>query len=105
MKKDLVIKAGRIHRKFDNSSAEKEAKYRMILVKLAINQILPAFKEPHLSSEHFLANNPHYDSVYCTPRQQELSVFNHEYILREAAQYQWEYDVSYTYTQFEEWNA
>jgi hypothetical protein len=35
------------------------------------------------------------------PRQQEISIFNHDYMVKETQQYQWEYDVEFSYKEFE----
>lgn len=61
----------------------------MLLLKTAFSQALPCLREIGLSAEDFLLNQPQFDAVYMSPRQQELSVFSHEYMMRDPRQYQW----------------
>ena len=46
LKKDLILKAGRVHVNLDNAHSRK---YRLLLVKAAFNQALPCMKEVGLS--------------------------------------------------------
>ncbi len=103
LKRDLPLRAGRILQ--EPTAAKDEKRHRMLLLKVAIFQILPALREPSLSPEDFLLHYPDYDSIYAAPRQQELALFSHEYLVRDAQQYQWEYEAEYVYTQFDEWSA
>jgi hypothetical protein len=90
LRKDLVLKAGRVHVNLENA---KNKIYRMLLLKVAFSQALPCITEHTLSLEDFLKNQAQFDAVYMTPRQQELAVYTHEYMVRDPRQYQWEYDV------------
>lgn len=58
-------------------------------MKTAFTQALPCLKEASLSAEDFLVHEPQFDAVYMSPRLQELSVFSHEYLVKDPKQYQW----------------
>ena len=75
LKKDLVIKTGRV---VGSAPAQSEKrKFKVLLMKVAIQQILPVFKESYLSGEDFFAQYPEYDSVYVSPRRPEGALFAH----------------------------
>lgn len=38
-----------------------------------------------------------YDSIYLSSRQEETSIYSHQYYLRSPSQYLWEYDIVYSY--------
>lgn len=67
LRKELVLKAGRINLNLGNA---QQKKYRVLLMKTAFTQALPCLKEISLSVEDFLANEPKFDAVYMSPRQQ-----------------------------------
>jgi hypothetical protein len=75
LKRDLPLRAGRISK--EPTHAKDEKRHRMLLLKVAIFQILPALREPSLSPEDFLLHYPDYDSIYAASRQQELALFSH----------------------------
>lgn len=102
LKKELLLKTGRI---VQNTEGSLGKRYRMLLMKAAISQILPAFKEQTLSTADYLEYFREYDSIYVAAHKEEVSIFNHEYLVKESYQYQWEYDVEYSYEVFDEWNA
>ena len=86
LKKDLILKAGRVNLNLENA---KNRIYRVLLLKTAFSQTLPCMKELGLSVEDFLVGQPQFDAVYMSPRHEELSVFSHEYMMRDPRQYQW----------------
>lgn len=67
LRKDLLLKAGRINLNLQNAH---ERKYRILLLKTAFSQALPCLRDTSLSVEDFLAREPQFDAVYMSPRQQ-----------------------------------
>lgn len=61
LRKEVLLKTGRI---IQNTEGTIGKRYRMLLMKAAISQILPAFKERTLSTADYLEYFREYDSIY-----------------------------------------
>lgn len=65
VRKDLILKAGRVNINLENASNRT---YRLLLLKTVFSQSLPCMKEVGLSVDDFLVNQPQFDAVYMSPR-------------------------------------
>ena len=86
--RDSIFRGGYI--KQDN---QKGSEHRMLLFKLALGNILPIYK----TNTKDLGFPERCDTIYMSEKQEEVSIFSHEYKVRSTKQYMMEYDVRFKY--------